>query len=141
MIIARKLNIKKNNFDKFSNQTPVWFLFGELFLEEEINFLKSKIKAPSKKPSALGSLKFKTINFIKLEAELKELKSIDALLLKPEVAIISLPSTVPNTPIEPNKKDLILLGILLGLSVGIIFSFINNAFASRKEQKDSSAHS
>ena len=135
--IARKINIKKNNFGSTNDKAPLWYLYGEFYLEEEINSLKSKINAPSKNLSTLESFKGKTAGLIKLEFELKELKSMDVLLVKPEVALISQPSTLK----KPSQKKLVLLGMLLGLSVGIIFAFISNAIASRKERKYSSAHS
>ncbi len=160
LAIAKKLNIKKHHFTSTSNSLPLWYLYGEFFLREEISVLKSFLETNSQ-PTTNSSDKDlarnppptengqeidinnlpKSKKEIELESQINKLKAIDVSLVKPEVAIITQPSIAPETPIKPNKIKIFLLGIIMGLSTGIIVAFIINLIANLKKRKDPAIHS
>ena len=157
--IARELNIRNNNFHLAvpgSNQ-PKWYLYGELVLEKKLNSLKrnlhnQKTKTP---PTELKKLKssalqkriqdiesnswYKVRRMEELTNETKTLKAINVSTVKPQVALISKPSTPPTNPVKPKKRVVILLGMLFGLFTGIITAFISNSLANLKNNKNSSS--
>ena len=105
---------------------PIWFLFGEKALQQELEVLKSKKNGISL-PGMAES-----------QVMLKELKSIDPSSLKIKVVTISQPSIPPTTPVKPNKIVIIAIGMVLGLFLGVIIAFIRNSMDQlRKEQASS----
>lgn len=134
LILAKKNKIKKHNFENITGLTPEWFSHGELFLEKEINALKSMsitgITQPGLTIAFSANTGYSGIEdkyygqIADLKIELKSLQSATEILIEPEVATISRESIASETPITPNKQKIILLGMVLGLLTGILLSFL-----------------
>ena len=69
-----------------------------------------------------------------LENQLDFLKQID--VNPDDVSVFTLDSRaeVPETPVKPNKKMILILGIILGGMVGVFAALIRGMFKKRKMQ-------
>ena len=140
--VAKELGIKKHSFDapllplslellqqeriqpliqpeskhleKKSQQRPLWFLYGERALSEELKSMRKR--------KSLG-LYIQEISGIKFA--LATLKRIDLSKIPFKAATISQPSIAPAEPIRPEKMKIISIGLALGLIIGVIVAFIS----------------
>jgi len=127
LVLESTLESKDKMSVDFQDTTlPFWFLYGEKALQLELNKLASrKLKIP-----ALG------IDLKKIA--LKSYQKIDIASLEIKVAILSQPSIPPASPIKPNKKQIIQIGVVVGLIVGIFLAFLRNSIDELKKRHLSS---
>ncbi len=137
--IAKKLGVKKHNFVKPIESSftvvlkrtpaviqplPLWYLYGERALQEELNVLKNKGKTSGKHILEISELKF----------ELANLKRLDISKINFETAIISQPSIPNPTPINNNKTKITLIGVFSGLFLGLASAFFSKSLDALRER-------
>ena len=103
---------------------PIWFLYGELALEEEIKILQHKVKHQEK-------------SYL-LSPEITLLESIDPSAVDYQVTNIRQPSFPPSTPFKPNREKIVMIALLLGIVTGLLLAFLKNALESQGEEKEDS---
>ncbi|MBL7020950.1 MAG: hypothetical protein ISR86_10475 [Nitrospinaceae bacterium] len=91
---------------------PVWYLYGEKALLQELNVIKLR-----KKGAHIPGINLKKIS-------LEKYKNIDPSSLKIKVITISQPSIPPSAPFKPNKRRFILIGMVAGLVISIFMAFM-----------------
>ena len=109
--IETSIDIRDNTF-------PIWFLYGEKALQQEIIKLKSNLNQAT------------IPGLAEIELALKQFQAIDLSrlnLINVNVAAISQPSIPPTKSIEPEKIKIIAYGMALGLFISIIMAFLINA--------------
>ena len=143
LVIAKRMGIKNHNFTKPGTQIyPLWFLYGELGLQQQIMDLRSEEKIPNTK----------TITALKLEAELKlkrfqqeKEQQIRRLTIKKEEIFqpinLILKKLTANLPlikfkvatiskhsyslVKPYQRWVIVgFGVAFGLFIGIVMAFL-----------------
>lgn len=143
--IARKLNVIENNFKYARRQTgqPMWFLFGEKALEEELSKLESvandlslQIKSKNLNPDNGTNANSETSNPRPSESE--KFGTINLSQIKIEVATVSQPSVPPSIPVKPRKQLIISIGLLMGLFLGVLLAFISDAMENLGRRKEPS---
>jgi len=151
--IAKKLNVKKNSFHLLKNNLslqiknkvggnkntktdskeqkeyekgiiPIWFLFGEDALNEEIRILNSRTIDDNY-----------IEDLVDLEAQIKQLQSFDASTLTPNVALIEQPSIPTTNPINLKAEKVFPIGIGLGLFFGIVAAFLSHSMDKLRREK------
>ncbi len=106
---------------------PVWYLYGEKALQQELDMILSrKEKAP------IPGMSLKSIS-------LRKYKSIDPSSLEIKVAIISQPSFPPTGSIASGKRKIVVAGFALGLLVGLIVVFLGHLATQLREKETPSA--
>jgi LPS O-antigen subunit length determinant protein (WzzB/FepE family) len=176
LTLAKNLKIKNNNFSmpgrnkvlqmaeifdptkSREHKIPIWFLYGELALEKEIETLKSRINDKDyidnkvnleykyEQLEASKHLQNDRISFSrKINEQLNELKmkkmeliSMDISSIKPAVVVVSQPGITPSIPIEPNKIKVVLIGTCFGLFMGFLTAFFSHAMGALRKQEESS---
>jgi len=140
LAIAKRMGIKNNNFAAGNEKFPLWFQYGELALQQEINILRSKQEeTPNTKNLSIEKLNLKrleqkitslrrtkenpnTKNLSIKKRQLKRIQNADLPLLKFKVATISKYSYKLTTPNQTRK--IIGFGVAFGLVIGILMAFI-----------------
>jgi LPS O-antigen subunit length determinant protein (WzzB/FepE family) len=147
--IAKNLKLKGNNFHENNDRImmmaesgknvslsaraleqspwrkiPIWFLYGELALREEIKILQHKAK--NKDTLYLSS------------PEITLLDSIDPSFINYQIVTIRQPSFPPLTPFTPNREKIFMIGLLLGIITGLLLAFLKNALESQGQEKEDS---
>ena len=125
LLLGEKTHLEAS-IDVRDNTFPIWFLYGEKALQQEIIKLKSNLNQKIIKQKH----KLKQANIEGLaenEIALKQFQAIDLSLIKVNVATISQPSIPPTKSIEPEKIKIIASGMALGLFISIIMAFLINA--------------
>jgi LPS O-antigen subunit length determinant protein (WzzB/FepE family) len=147
--IAKNLKLKGNNFHENNDRImmmaesgknvslsaraleqspwrkiPIWFMYGELALEEEIKILQHKAK--NKDKLYLSS------------PEITLLESIDPSFIDYQIVTIRQPSFPPLTPFKPNREKIFMIGLLLGIITGILLAFLKNALEPQGQEKEDS---
>jgi LPS O-antigen subunit length determinant protein (WzzB/FepE family) len=185
LTLAKNLKIKNNNFSvpdqnwalqmaeifdpelkSRKQKIPIWFLYGELALEKEIEILKSKVndidyidnrvnleykyeqlETSKRLPDKYGYFQIERYNILTIEDQLNKLKiakmkleAMDISSIKANLVVISQPSITPSIPIEPNKIKVVLIGTCFGLFIGLLAAFFSHAIgALRKHEEDSTS--
>lgn len=110
-----------NLFPYAEADVPKWYSYGSDALSKEIEVLESK-----KLNSEI------TAQYHKLEIQALKFKSVKKLALKmkekSDLVQINQVSHVPSQPIKPNKKLIVLLGLLVGLFSSIIFLIMRKLY-------------
>ncbi len=134
--IAKKLGILEKNFSSPTaisslpfvfdegQRLPIWWLYGQRALEQEINMLKSR---PFTDQNIEGA--------IELNSKIEEWSRVDLSKINFSAAIISPFSIPPAHPIKPNKILVVVIGVAMGLFVGIVLAFLTNSMAQMREKK------
>jgi len=142
--IAQKLGIKDTNFERIQNSNflgtgegvdtdvPVWYLYGEKALSLELEKVKNRTVEQA-------NLLKRTENNELLEQEdkLKLFKSINLSQINLKVFHISRPSTIPKSPIKPNKRIIVIQGMAFGLFIGIFLALLRGAIDRLKKEQSS----
>ncbi|MDC1318151.1 hypothetical protein N8Z61_02085, partial [Candidatus Thioglobus sp.] len=145
--IAKTVNIKDHNFNSSSLiersdvnlviepnlQIPRWYSYGSIVLKKEIENLESKeinINISQNKNFEIQTLKLESMkNF---EIQTLKLESMKKLALErqndSELIQLTQVSFEPSQPIKPNKKFIVLQGLLIGLFSSIIFLTIRKLY-------------
>ncbi len=128
--IAKNLGIVDNNFGGPTTNIslslgsfPIWYLYGQRALEQELKVLERRA-ASSQYTEQTAELDYK----------MSYLSKIDLSKINFEPVIISRHSIPPVNPININKTNIIAMGIVLGLTIGIVFAFLSNSMAQLKER-------
>ena len=143
--MAKQMGIKNNNFlnnDVLSagiNRFPLWFLYGELALQEKINRLKSEKETPNTKKLSIAKLNLKRIQQKitslkskkeerildeELSAKILKLKRLqtDVPLLKFKVVNIGKRS---YSPVKSYQRSVTIgFGVAFGLFISILMAFL-----------------
>jgi len=124
--MAKRMGIKNNNFnivDPGSKRVPLWFLYGELALQQEIKMLRSKEKEISKTKKLSTSKEEILVKNLTIEKiKLKRFQTADLPLLKFKVAAIGKHS---YSLVKPNQSLVIVgLGVAFGLFISIFMAFL-----------------
>ena len=145
--MARKMNIKSNNF-KFetgSHIQPIWFLYGEAALIEEIKTLEESkfyndisfsqaIMLSNKFNSVMQKHYFGDLGTIAVSTDTKD--KILATDLSAKLRVVDIePSISPINPIKPKKSKIIFICTLLGLFLGITAAFLGSALENFRKRK------
>jgi LPS O-antigen subunit length determinant protein (WzzB/FepE family) len=154
MEIADTLGIQNNNFDKLNNQDfqigvqhsalksifeyekqsntdirienkslPLWFLYGKKGLQQELKKYRNHGRV--------------TIGVAAKKNTLKRYKSIDPSLLDIKVVTISQPSIPPTQPIKSKNTMYVLVGMISGLIIGIVITYIKNLINNIEQRQQS----
>jgi LPS O-antigen subunit length determinant protein (WzzB/FepE family) len=94
---------------------PVWYLYGEKALQQELDMLKRRGNEMS-----IAGMSLKNIS-------LKTYKNINPSALKIKVVTISQPSIPPSTRINRSNTKIVAIAMVLGLGIGIFMAFIRKA--------------
>jgi len=105
---------------------PVWFLYGERALQQELDSLKQQL-----------SVEPYSEEIAELSFQIEDLSRIDVSKINFEPVIISQPSIPPAHPIKPDKRKIVGLGIALGLFVGILAAFFSNLVGQLRARQSS----
>lgn len=136
--IAKNLGIVENNFSNSTPGTfmafmfqeeqglPLWYLYGQRALEEEIKVLKNQ-------PLSRQHIDEAT----RLKQEVENLSKVDLSKMNFEPAIISMPSVPPAQPFEPDSRKIVVTGMVLGLIAGIVLAFLSHAMAQLRTRQSS----
>jgi chain length determinant protein (polysaccharide antigen chain regulator) len=127
--IAKNLGILDNNFggpktniSLSLGRFPIWYLYGQRALEQELKVLERREVSDQ---------------YIEETAELgykiAYLSKIDLSKIKFEPVIISRHSIPPINPINLKKLQIIGIGVVLGLIIGILFAFVSNSLVQLKK--------
>jgi LPS O-antigen subunit length determinant protein (WzzB/FepE family) len=108
-----------------NNSLPLWFLYGEKALQQELR----KHKNRSKKEIVLGVAERKIA--------LREYNSLNPSLLDIKVVTISQPGIPATGPIQSKNRTYVLTGMLLGLLIGIAMAYIRNLMDHLKQRQQS----
>jgi chain length determinant protein (polysaccharide antigen chain regulator) len=108
-----------------NNSLPLWFLYGEKALQQELN--RHKIRS-------IGEV---ILGVAEREAKLKRFRAIDPSLLDIKVATISQPSIPPTSPIKSKNRMRIVTGMISGLIIGIVIAFIRNLMGHLRQRQKS----
>lgn len=138
--MAKRMGIKNNNFlNSADNRVPLWFLYGELALQEKINRLKSEEETPNTKKLSIETLKLKRLQqkitslkskkeekilANKLYAKTLKLKRLqtDVPLLKFKVVTIGKRS---YSLVNPYQRSITIgFGVAFGLFISILMAFL-----------------
>jgi LPS O-antigen subunit length determinant protein (WzzB/FepE family) len=112
--MAKRMGIKNNNFaERVNESTPLWFLYGELALQQKIMSLKSKAKK-------ISNTKNLSIEQLKLQRS----QIADLPLLKFKVATISEHSYSLTRLYQP--WVIVGYGVAFGLFISIFMAFLIN---------------
>lgn len=106
-----------------NNSLPLWFLYGEKALQQELK----KYKLSSNGQSILG--------LAEKESELNWYKTIDPSSLDIKVITISQPSIPPTSPVKSKNRMHIVTGMIVGLILGILLAYIRNLMDHLKQRQ------
>jgi LPS O-antigen subunit length determinant protein (WzzB/FepE family) len=140
--IAKNLGILDNNFVNFKpsdphwslkNQKlsvtntvhlwPIWYLYGQHALEQELNMMGDRsVAVPYSR------------RLIELNSNIEYVSNIDLSKMNLEPVIISQPSIPPVHPININRMHIIAIGIGLGLFIGILIASLSCLMSHLKER-------
>jgi LPS O-antigen subunit length determinant protein (WzzB/FepE family) len=122
--MAKRMGIKNNNFNiAVSERVPLWFLYGELLLQQKIKLLRSKEKEISKtKKLSTSEEEILAKNLSIKKRKLERLQTADLPLLKFKVAAIGKHS---YSLVKPNQSRVIVgFGVAFGLFISIFMAFL-----------------
>ena len=129
--IAKNLGILDNNLDNFNTvnryqnyNQPIWYLYGQLALEQELNLLERQVVYSKENSKEIANLTVK----------IQRLSSTDASKMNIEPVIISQPSIPPVYPTSMNKIKVITIGITFGLFIGILIALLSCLMTNLKER-------
>jgi LPS O-antigen subunit length determinant protein (WzzB/FepE family) len=140
LTIAKNLDILENNFvnldqtDQYNtnnwitgsgsyNGFPIWYLYGQRALEQQLDLIKHRSIPVNRTPE-----------YVKLNAKIAFLSNIDLSKVNLVPVIISKTSIPPVDPINSKKIDIVAIGIMLGLFIGIFMAIIGFIMTKLKER-------
>jgi LPS O-antigen subunit length determinant protein (WzzB/FepE family) len=120
---TRELVIDRNADWRTQISWPIWYLYGQRALEQELNLLERR------GPSSQYTKEIADLNF-----KIEELSKIDLSKINLEPVIISHPSIPPLNPISTKKTNIIFGGIVFGLFIGILMALLSCLMTNLKER-------
>lgn len=113
----------KSTVNIMNNSLPIWYLYGENALQEELLAFKKR----SNEDIIPGLYEAKS--------SLQKYKSIDLDSLNIGIVVITKPSIPPTRPIQPKKRIILSVGMALGLSLGVFIAFVRNSLVLLKKRR------
>jgi LPS O-antigen subunit length determinant protein (WzzB/FepE family) len=102
---------------------PVWYLYGQRALEQELNVIKRR--------GASSQYAKETVELI---SKIEQLSKIDLSKINFAQVIISQPSIPPVNPVNIKKINIIAIGIVFGLFIGILMALLSLFITQAKER-------
>ncbi len=146
--IAKKLGVVENSFSlvsknmpatfvfqqgeesrhrlQWEQSLPLWYLYGERALQQELDSLKSRLRIDAYSEEA------DELNF-----GIASLSKIDLPKINFQPVIVSQPSIPPAHPFKPDKIKIIGLGVPMGLFIGFLAAFLSNTMGQLRARQSS----